>query len=120
MRRSTARTSWFAGFVIGILGGFVLLELPPLGLAIVAAAAVLSRKAGQAIAGASGLLVGLGLMWGATLGRVKLTCTNDVGCTAPSIDAYLTVAIVLLALGAAMSTIAFGRARRRLLSRGPG
>ena len=65
--------------VIGTGGGFLLLEGPTLGLAILAAMAVLVRLAGQATAGVGGLLIGVGAIWVAALGRVKLTCTVAAG-----------------------------------------
>lgn len=112
MRRSSARSSWFVGFVIGALGGFLLLEGPLLGLAIIAATAVPARLAGQAIAGAGGLLMGMGVIWIAALGRVKLACTVEVGCEAPTIDGYLAVGAGFLALGVVASLAALARSRR--------
>lgn len=112
MRRSTAGSSWFAGFVVGTGGGFLLLEGPTLGLAILAAMAVLARLAGQAIAGAGGLLTGVGVIWVAALGRVKLTCTVDAGCEPGAIDGYLAVGAGFLALGILASLVALARSRR--------
>ncbi|HEX4897255.1 MAG TPA: hypothetical protein VFV53_02735 [Candidatus Limnocylindrales bacterium] len=112
MKRSTARSSWFAGLVIGTGGGFLLLEGPTLGLAILAAMAVLARLAGQAIAGAGGLLMGVGAIWIAALARVKLSCTVANGCEAPTIDGYLAVGAGFLALGTVASLVALARSRR--------
>ena len=112
MRQSTARSSWFAGFVIGTGGGFLLLEGPTLGLAILVAMAVLVRLAGQATAGAGGLLMGVGAIWIAALGRVKLTCTAAAGCTAPTIDGYLAVGAGFLAVGIVASLAALARSRK--------
>jgi hypothetical protein len=112
MRQSTARSSWFVGFVMGNLGGFLLLEGPTLGLAILAAMAVLVRLAGRAIAGAGGLLMGVGAIWIALLGRVKLSCTIDAGCEPGAIDGYLAVGAGFLALGIVASLVALARNRR--------
>ena len=112
MRRSTARSSWFAGLVIGTGGGFLLLEGPTLGMAILAAMAVLVRLAGQATAGVGGLLIGVGAIWVAALGRVKLTCTVAAECEAPTIDGYLAIGAGFLALGVVVSLVALARNRR--------
>jgi hypothetical protein len=112
MRRSTPRSSWFAGLVVGTAGGLLLLEGPTLGLAILAAMAVLVRLAGQATAGVGGLLTGVGVIWLAALGRVKLNCTPAAGCEAGAIDGYLAVGAGFLAIGTVVSLVALARSRR--------
>ena len=117
VRRSGDRPSWLAGLTLGAVSGFLLLEFPILGVAIFAAAAILIRRVGGMVAGTGGLLVGLGGMWLALFGRVKLTCTEDAtsgsSCIAPSIDTYLVISLVILAVGAAISIVVFARSRRR-------
>jgi len=108
--RSGWRTGWLVGLALGAPGGFLLLELPFVGLLIVAAAAVLLAVAGRMLAGIGGLLVGVGAVWGALFGNVKLTCHPD-SCAAPNIDTYLALSFAILALGVGASVIAALRAR---------
>jgi hypothetical protein len=78
----------------------------------VAVTAILARLAGQATAGAGGLLIGVGATWVAALGRVKLACTVDGGCEAPTIDGYLAIVAGFLAIGTVVSIAALARSRR--------
>lgn len=106
--RSDRRTSWLSGLLLGALGGFLLLEFPLFGLLLVVVSGILVSIAGQRSAGLGGLLAGVGGMWLLVLGRVKLTCSAEGGCEAPTIDGYLVVAFVILAVGVAV-TIAAAR-----------
>jgi hypothetical protein len=111
MTRSGARPSWLVGAGLSVPGGFLVLELPPAGLALVVASAIVIGIAGRMLAGAGGLLVGVGFTWIVAFGRVKLTCQPD-SCTAPTIDAYLAVSFAILAFGTVASAVSAVRARR--------
>jgi hypothetical protein len=95
-----ARRGWIAGLVVGVAGGFLALEFPTLGWL---AAAI------------GGLLTGFGAIWLALLGRVAITCraTDGFGCHAPGIEPWLAVGAGVLAIGLALTIVAFARARRR-------
>ena len=109
--RSGARTSWLVGLVLGALGAFALLEFPLAGAALTAVTLVLVARAGRAVAGVGGLLVGLGGMWLALFGRVALTCTEASSCFAPGIGSAVTISAAVLAVGAALSIVTAVRAR---------
>ena len=100
----------YARLVGLLLGGFLLLEFPLFGFLLVVVGAILVSIAGQRSAGIAGLLAGVGGLWVLVLGRVKLTCTAAGGCEAPTIDGYLAVAFVILAMGVVV-TIAAARSR---------
>lgn len=108
--KADRRTSWLSGLLLGALGGFLLLEFPLFGLLLVVVGAILVSIAGQRSAGVGGLLAGVGALWVLVLGRVKLSCTAEAGCEAPTIDGYLVVGFVILAMGIAV-TIAAARSR---------
>lgn len=110
--RSGGPASWLAGLALGALGGFLLLVLPPAGLVLVVATIVLVSRTGRALPGLGGVLFGVGSVWAAFLGRVWLTCTAEVGCFAPTIDAFLAIGVGLLALGLMLSVLSAARARR--------
>jgi hypothetical protein len=112
LKRATARTGWLAGLAVGMSGGFLALEGPLLGLALLVAMAALARLGGQLVAGLGGLLLGVGLVWIGLFGRLKLTCTAASGCEAPMIDAYLGLSVTFLVLGLATSGLALRSACR--------
>ncbi len=110
--RSSGRASWLAGLVLGGLGGFLLLVVPPGGLLLVVVAAVLVVRRGKALPGLGGVLVGVGVIWAFFLGRTWLTCTAEVGCFTPTIDAFLAIGLGLLAIGVALSILSVVRTIR--------
>ncbi len=110
-RRSGAASSWLAGLVLGALGGFCLFVFPVVGVVVLTGAALLVLRKGATLPGASGLLMGLGGIWVAVFGRVKLTCQAADGCTSPSIAGYLAAAAVVLAVGIILSVVS-ARSRR--------
>ena len=110
--RSGAQESWFAGLALGAGGGFLALEFPLLGLAILIATALIVWRRGRLGAGVGGLLVGAGGMWLALFGRVAIDCRVDAGCTAPDIGAAVATSVGVLAIGLGLSMLAAVRARR--------
>jgi hypothetical protein len=112
VERAHARSSWLAGLVLGAGGGFLLVEFPTAGLVIVVGALVIVARAGRALPGLGGLLIGIGAVWIALFGRIKLTCTAETGCFAPSIDTYVAASIALFVTGLTLSGLALARARR--------
>lgn len=111
-RRPGSMTSWLTGLTLGAGGGFLMLEFPTVGLAITVASIVIIWRSGSALAGAGGLLVGVGGMWFALFGRVALTCTEASGCEAPGIAIPVLIGAGLLATGLATSMASFAQARR--------
>ena len=93
-------------------GGFLALESPLVGLALLISMAAVARLGGQLGAGLAGLLLGVGLAWIGLFGRLKLTCTAASGCEAPMIDAYLALSFGILVVGLATSGLAARRARQ--------
>jgi hypothetical protein len=112
VERAHARSSWFVGLVLGTAAGFLLVEFPTAGLVIVVGSLVIVARAGRALPGLGGLLIGIGAVWIALFGRIKLTCTAETGCFAPSIETYVAASIALFATGLALSGVALARARR--------
>ena len=98
--------------MLGAASGFLFLEFPTAGLAVLAGAGVIVVRTGRGLAGIGGIFVGAGAVWVALFGRIKLTCTAEGGCFAPSIDTYLAVSVALLLIGLALSGLALVRARR--------
>lgn len=117
-RRAGPRTTWISGLVIGVIGGAALLVFPALGIGVLIAMLLGVVRAGSPMAGLGGLLAGVGLGWTLLFGRVKLTCTatqpDGSSCVAPTIDAYLVLAVALLVIGVGVSIGAALVARRRL------
>ncbi len=91
-----------------------MLEFPIVGAAITAVAIVVIKRAGRAIAGIGGLLVGVGGLWLALFGRVALTCGTGIQttCFAPDIGAAVVTSAAIGGLGVAVSIFAALRARR--------
>jgi hypothetical protein len=89
--------AWLAGATVGATGGFLALEGPMFGWAILVAFAVPAIRSGTRAAAIGGELLGVGLVWLALLGRVGLTC-HPPDCRAPGIDLWL-------AAGAAMALV---------------
>lgn len=119
MKRATARTGWLAGLAVGMSGGFLALEGPLFGVAVLVAMAALAGLSGQLAAGLGGLLLGVGLVWIGLFGRLKLTCTAASGCEAPMIDAYLGEPRSISSRSApriSSSTRSFGRPAARFMA----
>lgn len=110
-----ARTSWIASLVVGVAGGFLALEFPTLGWLILVLFAIPAAIVGPRAAAIGGLLTGFGAIWLALLGRVAITCraADGFGCQAPGIEPWLAVGAGVLAIGAALTIVAFVRARQR-------
>ena len=113
--RTPIRRGWLPGFVVGVVAGFLSLELPPLGWLIAAAFAVPALIVGPRVASIGGLLTGSGAIWLVLLGRVGLMCRapdGEIGCQAPGIEPWLAAGGVQLAVGLALTVIAVLRTRR--------
>jgi hypothetical protein len=110
-----ARTTWIAGLVVGVAGGFLALEFPTLGWLILVLFAVPAAIVGARAAAIGGLLTGFGAIWLALLGRVAITCraANGFGCEAAGIEPWLAVGAWMLAIGFALTTTALVRTRQR-------
>ncbi len=102
-RHADARTAIVSGLTLGVVGGFLLLEAPPFGLAVAIGGAVLMRAYAQTLRGSGALLAGIGCVWLILLGRVKLECIGDPAVSCPSIDLYLVLGGVFLASGAGLA-----------------
>jgi hypothetical protein len=111
-----ARKGWIAGLVVGVAGGFLALEFPTLGWLILVLFAIPAAVVGPRAAAIGGLLTGFGACWLVLLGRVAITCQatgDELGCHAPGIEPWLAVGAGVLAIGLALTIVAFARARRR-------
>ena len=111
---SRARRGWLSGLAVGVTAGFATLEIPSLGWLLVVAFAVPAAISGPRLAAIGGLVVGLGGVWLALLGRVALTCTatgDELGCHAPGIEPWLAVSGAMLATGLLLTTLAAIRSR---------
>jgi len=113
--RTTARSAWLSGFIVGIAAGFGTLEIPTLGWLLVIAFAVGAVVSHRLLPAAGGLMTGLGISWVVLLGRVALTCRatgDDLGCRAPGIESWLAVGLGMLAVGVVLTALEGGRRRR--------
>jgi hypothetical protein len=109
------RSRWIAGLAVGAAGGFLSLELPPLGWLIVALFAIPAVIVGPRAAALGGLLTGAGALWVVLLGRVALECQapdGEIGCRAPGIEPWLAAGAAMLAIGIVLSILAVIRYRR--------
>ena len=123
--KGRARRGWVAGVVVGVAGGLLALEFPTLGWLILVLFAVPAAIVGPRAAAIGGLLIGLGGCWLVLLGRVALTCratVEELGCRAPGIEPWLAASAVVLAVGLALTIVAFlrGRPLARSVSRNAG
>jgi hypothetical protein len=112
---SRAGRGWLSGVAVGVTAGFATLEIPSLGWVLVFAFAVPAAISGPRLAAIGGLLVGLGGVWLALLGRVALTCTatgDELGCQSPGIESWLAVGGAMLAAGLILTSLAAIRSRR--------
>ena len=104
-QRAGARSSWITGLVFGALGGFALFVFPVLGLAVLGGGGLLIVVKGRVLAGGAGAIVGLGGLWLALFGRVRLTCQSAEGCFSPGLDGPLSVSAVALAVGIVLTLV---------------
>jgi hypothetical protein len=113
--RSTRRSAWFSGLVVGVVAGFLTLELPTLGWLLVVAYAVGALVWRRLLSGVGGLLTGIGVIWVTLLGRVALTCQatgDELGCHAPDLGPWLLVGVTMLIAGLALTALDGWRSRR--------
>lgn len=113
---------WLSGLAVGAAGGFAALEFPPVGWFVIVGFTLPAVVVGPRIASVGGLLVGIGGVWIALLGRMALTCQatgEDLGCHAPNLDPWLDAGAVMLAVGALLTIAAAVGARRAAAEPGP-
>jgi hypothetical protein len=108
--------AWTAGVLLGALDGFLLLEFPTLGLALLFVAALLAVRDRNRSAGIGGLLVGVGGCWTLLLARATLDCdafnrVPNQGCTAIGVEPFLVASVLMLLVGIVL-TVAATRTRR--------
>jgi hypothetical protein len=115
---SRASRRWLSGVAVGVTAGFATLEIPSLGWLLVIAFALPAAISGPRLAAIGGLLIGLGGVWLALLGRVALTCTatgDELGCQSPGIESWLAVGGAMFASGLLLTVLAAIRARRGVI-----
>ena len=105
----SARTAWLAGAALGALGGFLILAGGVIGLAFLAVAALVLLRERAGAFGLAGLMTGVGAMWVAVFGRVKLACSPAAQCQAPTIDGWLLFGVAVLVLALALTVVALRR-----------
>ena len=108
-----ARTGWIAGLVVGAAGGFLALEFPTLGWLILVLFAILAVISGPRAAAIGGLGTGIGAGWLVLFGRVAVTCHEEPGCQAQGIETWVAVGAGTLAIGLALTLVAYVHAFRR-------
>jgi hypothetical protein len=87
--------AFLIGIVVGLYGGFLALELPPLGVVIVVAAAIAPPRPTTA----AGVLIGTGLGMAALLLLGASRCTADSGCTAPDLTGWAVAVALCVGVG---------------------
>jgi hypothetical protein len=112
-------SSWLAGLVIGVGGGFLVLIFPTLGLVLVGLGVVGVLRARRRRAGGSGLLIGIGATIIVLLTRAQLECeavdaAPNQGCNGPDLTPFFVVSGVLVALGLVLAAagLIYGRTGR--------
>ena len=108
-------TAWLAGLVLGVVAGFVALELPTLGIVFLVLALVLLGRRAPRRAGVGGLALGFGSLWVVVLAHAWFECATGTwhGCTgSSSADGFLVAGVVILLLGVLLTWIA-GRGTQR-------
>ena len=108
------RSSWFAGFVVGLASGLLTAEFPTLGICIAlafAAGAVISR---HRLAALGGLLVGSAGTWLVVIGAAAARCAGfdaqpGQSCVMADLGPWGLIAAVILAGGAVASVAAARR-----------
>lgn len=99
------RGPWLAGLVVGLASGVLALVFPIVGYEIgllFVAGALLARRTAAAIGGA---LLGAGAGWLALIGNGAVRC-DPQSCVPPDLTPWLTVGLVMLAAGGALSVVA--------------
>ena len=106
--------NWLAGLVIGVCSGFLVLIFPTLGVLLIGVGLIGILRARPRVAGASGLLVGIGAIILALLAQAQLACqafdaAPNQGCEAPDLTAYVVLAGGLSVAGLLGSVVAVRR-----------
>jgi hypothetical protein len=117
-----ARRGWLGGLAVGAAGGFASLEIPTLGWLVIAAFVVPAVIGGRRLASIGGLLVGIGGVWIALLGRIALTCQatgDELGCHAPDLEPWLTAGAAMFGIGLFLTILATIRSRNSVADPAP-
>jgi hypothetical protein len=110
MRRSAS--AWLSGATVGATGGFLALEGPMFGWPVLVAFAFGALVSSARAAAIGGELLGVGLVWLALLGRVRLTCQAP-DCLALGTDPWLAAGAAMALVGLVLTArAAMLRSRR--------
>ena len=115
-RGASKASAWLAGLVVGAIAGFMLAELPTLGLFVALAFAVGAVISRDRLAALGGLLVGIPAAWLLVVGLATVHCADfdaqpGQECVMADLGGWGVVAAAILALGLVASVLA---ARRQL------
>lgn len=103
------RRAFAIGAIVGIIGGVVVLEGPPLGAAVLALAAIARPRP----ATAAGVLGGAGIGMAALLHVATSRCTADSGCSNPDLSGWVVAIAGFLGMGLLLVVLAAWRSTRR-------
>lgn len=103
-----ARRAFAIGGVVGVLGGFLSLEIPPLGVLIT----IMAAGAPPRPATASGALVGASLGMAALLLVATLRCSAETSCSGPDLGGWIVAICACFAVGLALAAVASRRASK--------
>jgi hypothetical protein len=106
------RVLFLAGLVLGTLLGLAFL-LAPVTLipGLVVWAWLIGRR--PRYLGASGALVGFGVMWLLLIGQASLSCANDATCTQPDVTPWLALGALILGSGVLLGLASYRRMNLR-------
>ena len=106
---SGTRRNWLAGLLIGVVGGFATLYVPPLGLAVLGWIVFALRSRPRRVA-AAGALIGVGAVWVELLVGAAWRCASfdaepGQACVGPDLRPWLIAATALIAFGVSLSAL---------------
>ena len=106
--------NWLAGLVMGVCGGFLVLLFPIMGVLLIGLGVIGILRARPRLAGASGLLLGIGAIILTLLAQAQIACeafdaAPNQGCEAPDITSYVVLAGGLTVAGVLGSVVALRR-----------
>lgn len=108
--RPEAQATWLTAAALGALDGFLLFELPTVGLLLLAAGVLILARFRRGTLGSGGLATGAGglgvlLLWRARAGCDAFDGVPGQGCVSPGIEGYVIAAAAILLAGLVLTAV---------------
>jgi hypothetical protein len=99
---------WLAGLLLGVVGGFGMLYMPPIGLAVLGWTLLAFRSGLAGRLAVAGALIGIGAVWVELLAGAAWRCASfgaepGQACVGPELRTWLIVAALLITIGVGVS-----------------